>query len=181
MLRNKKPAWFQDWDANESGKSRLVMLSFRAAQDLQSASPLIAKLSRAFYQVAINWVIGVEIPLTVQIGPRFAVFHPVAIVVNPDTVFGADCTIRNSSTFGNRVDGSGVSSRSPRVGNGVEFGCNCVVIGDIEIGDGARIGAGAIVVKSVGPGQTVVGVAARALDQPVNPPIDQPVSLTSSS
>jgi putative colanic acid biosynthesis acetyltransferase WcaB len=165
MLRKRKGAWFQDWDANESGKSRLVMVSFRAAQDLQSSSPIVAKLSRALYQVAINWVIGVEIPLSVSIGPRFAVFHPVAIVVNPDVVFGSDCTIRNNSTFGNRPDSSGAQTRSPRIGNGVEFGCNCVVIGDIEIGDGARIGAGAIVVKSVGPAQTVIGVAARSLGE----------------
>lgn len=56
----------------------------------------------------------------------------------------------------------------PRVGNDVLLGCGCVLIGDIEIGDGAKIGANAVVTKSVPAGCTVVGIPARVVKDPLH-------------
>lgn len=49
----------------------------------------------------------------------------------------------------------------PKIGNDVFLGCGCVLLGDIEIGDGAVIGANAVVTKSVPAGCTAVGIPAR--------------------
>lgn len=54
----------------------------------------------------------------------------------------------------------------PRVGNNVLLGCGCVLLGGIEIGDGAIIGANAVVTSSVPAGCTVAGVPARIVKRP---------------
>lgn len=53
----------------------------------------------------------------------------------------------------------------PRIGNDVLLGAGCVLIGDIEVGDGAVVGANAVVTKSVPAGSTAVGVPARIIER----------------
>jgi serine O-acetyltransferase len=53
--------------------------------------------------------------------------------------------------------------RHPQLGRGVVVGSNACILGAIEIGDGARVGSGSVVIKAVPPGATVVGVPARVI------------------
>jgi serine O-acetyltransferase len=71
---------------------------------------------------------------------------------------GRDLTVIGSVTVGRRG-----GNRWPRLGDGVFLGVGCRVLGDVDIGDGARVGANAVVVHDVAPGTTVVGVPARPI------------------
>jgi serine O-acetyltransferase len=64
--------------------------------------------------------------------------------------------------------------RHPTVGNNVVIGAHAVILGPVEIGDNSRIGAGSVVVKSVPPGSTVVGVPGRVVKINGQP---QPIDL----
>jgi len=62
--------------------------------------------------------------------------------------------------------------RHPSIGNNVVMGTGAVALGAITIGDGARIGAGSVVIKSVPPGATVVGIPGRIAEDHRKPPTD---------
>ncbi len=64
------------------------------------------------------------------------------------------------------------TKRHPTVGNNVVIGTGAVALGAIAIGDGARIGSGSVVVKSVPPGATVVGIPGRIVEDPHEPLLD---------
>jgi putative colanic acid biosynthesis acetyltransferase WcaB len=156
----------QDWSANAgAGKSRTIMVLFRLAQRSGSLPGPLARAARLAYMVVTNWLLGVELPPSVEVGPGLRLIHPQAIVVNPGARIGAGCTLRNSVTIGNVVGRDGAESAPPVIGDGVEIGSGALVIGPIAIGDGARIGAGAVVVRDVPAGATAVGNPARLLDR----------------
>ena len=155
---------FQDWGANTGNpKGRLVMLLFRTAHLLRQN--LIAALLFFWYfilyRVMVEWFLGIELPWKTRIGPGFRVDHGQALVINDGTVFGANCTVRNSTTIGNKQLKDGTYSRAPRFGDRVDIGANAVIIGPISIGDDAVIGAGAVVVKDVPAKCVAVGNPAR--------------------
>ena len=159
---------FQDWSANEgAAKSKLIMLAFRQTHRwLSRPSRIWHPVAGAVYTVAVNWVLGVELPPETQIGPGLCLMHPQAIVVNRDVTIGAHCMIRASTTLGNKVDAKGVDLGSPVIGDGVEFGVGAIVIGPVTVGSGARVGAGAVVVRDVPTRAVVVGNPARPISQP---------------
>ena len=111
------------------------------------------------YRLLVEWFLSVEIPWRTVIGRRLRVFHGAGIVINDATVIGDDVSIRQGVTLGNARPGG----PCPVIGNRVELGASCIVIGGITIGDGARIGAGAVVTKDVPAGATAVGNPARIL------------------
>ena len=71
-----------------------------------------------------------------------------ALVVNDHTIIGKGCTLRHSTTIGHKSTGAG-GSDCPRIGDNVNIGPNCVILGAITIGDEVVIGAGSVVVKDV--------------------------------
>jgi putative colanic acid biosynthesis acetyltransferase WcaB len=73
-------------------------------------------------------------------------------VLNPQTVIGANCILRQSTTIGNKEP----DGKAPVIGNQVNIGANVCIIGDISIGDNVIIGAGSVVVKDI-PANCVVG------------------------
>ncbi len=111
------------------------------------------------YRIVVEWLLGVEIPWGTEIGRRLRVFHGVGIVINDRSVLGDDVVLRQNTTIGNKADGGGC----PLIGNRVQIGAGCIVIGDISIGDDSRLGAGSVVTKSVDPGMTMIGNPARPL------------------
>jgi serine O-acetyltransferase len=62
--------------------------------------------------------------------------------------------------------------RHPTLGNNVVIGAGAIVLGAISVGDGARIGSGSVVVKSVPPGATVVGIPGRVVEDRRRPLLD---------
>ena len=155
---------FQDWGANTGNpKGRLVMLLFRTAHLLRQ-NLIVALLFFWYfilYRVMVEWFLCIELPWKTRIGPGFRVDHGQALVINDGTVFGANCTVRNSTTIGNKQLKDGTYSRAPRFGDRVDIGANAVIIGPISIGDDAVIGAGAVVVKDVPAKCVAVGNPAR--------------------
>jgi serine O-acetyltransferase len=111
--------------------------------------------ARWLSQVA-RWLTGVEIHPGAVIGRRFFIDHGMGVVIGETTEIGNDVTFYHGVTMG------GVSlekgKRHPTLGNKVVVGAGAKVLGAIEIGDGSRIGANAVVVKSVPPESVVIGI-----------------------
>jgi putative colanic acid biosynthesis acetyltransferase WcaB len=158
---------FQDWTANAGGsESQLILLAFRQVARWRRGRhrPWHGPLT-ALYTVLVGWVLGVELPPGTVVGPGLRLLHPYAVVINADTRIGAACVIRGSTTLGNILRPDGTESGSPVIEDQVELGIGVIVIGEVRIGRGARVGAGAVVVKDVPSGSVAVGNPARVLER----------------
>lgn len=117
---------------------------------------------KAAYKVlakAVEVSTGISVPASCRIGPGFYIGHFGTIIVHPETVMGARCSIGQGVTFGTRGQGhSGV----PRLGDDVYVGAGAKVLGPVTLGDGASVGANAVVVKDVPAGHVAVGIPAKA-------------------
>lgn len=89
--------------------------------------------------------------------------HPFAIVINCGAVIGSNCNILQCVTVG--VSNSGAHPGVPTIGNRVFIGPGAVILGGVSIGDGAAIGANAVVTRPVKAGAVVVGVPARCVSR----------------
>ncbi|MPY93233.1 MAG: serine acetyltransferase [Acidimicrobiia bacterium] len=162
----------QDWDCNRgSTKSQVIMAAFRQAHRWQTPAPAgpVARVGVTAYKVLTTWLLGVELPPETVVGAELRLVHPQAIVVNGETRIGARCMLRASTTLGNVVGDDGVASASPALGDDVELGVGVIVIGPVAIGSGARVGAGAVVIRDVPPGAVAVGNPARVLAPKAKP------------
>jgi serine O-acetyltransferase len=106
---------------------------------------------------------GIEIHPGAQIGRRFFIDHGMGVVIGETAEVGNDCTIYHGVTLGGTSWNKG--KRHPTLGNGVVLGAGAKVLGPITIGDGARIGSNAVVVKDVPPGATAIGIPARIVEK----------------
>ena len=107
----------------------------------------------------VETITGISLPKSAAIGPGLKIWHFGNIFVHPDAVIGANCTLRQGVTIGNRREDGPV----PRLGDNVELGAYAQLLGDIKIGSGAKIGAMAVVLQSVPAGGVAVGNPARIL------------------
>ena len=108
-----------------------------------------------------RWLTGIEIHPGAQIGRRFFIDHGMGVVIGETAVIGDDCTLYHGVTLGGTSWQKG--KRHPTLGNDVVVGAGAKVLGPIEVGDHARIGSNAVVVKSVPANATVVGVPGRLI------------------
>jgi len=115
-------------------------------------------LYRLLYRRVRN-VYGIELPHTVQLGRRVVIEHQAGIVVHGHCIIGDDCIIRQGVTLGNRS--VHVPLAAPQLGKRVDVGAGAKILGDVSVGDGARIGANAVVLSSIPPAATAVGVPAQ--------------------
>jgi serine O-acetyltransferase len=93
-----------------------------------------------------------------EFGPGFVIIHPNGIVINGKARGGANVHVEHQVTIGD--DGEG---RCGSLGDDVYIGAGAKIIGPVTVGDGARIGANAVVVRDVEPLTTVVGIPAKAV------------------
>jgi serine O-acetyltransferase len=106
---------------------------------------------------------GIEIHPGATIGRRFFIDHGMGVVIGETAIIGDDVLMYHGVTLG----GTSLEQkkRHPTLGNGVLIGMGAKIIGDITIGDGARIGANAVVTRDVPPGATAVGIPAKVIKQ----------------
>ncbi|MEO6012422.1 MAG: serine O-acetyltransferase [Devosia sp.] len=116
-------------------------------------------------------VFQVDINPACRIGKGIMLDHATGFVAGETAVIGDNCSILQGVTLGGT--GKADEDRHPKIGNGVLIGAGAKVIGNIKIGDCARIGAGSVVIKEVPPRVTVVGVPARIVGEAGTP---QPAS-----
>ena len=96
-----------------------------------------------------------------KIGRRFFLDHGFG-VIGESAEIGDDVTIYQHVTLGGTNPTTGVGGkRHPTLRDGVVIGSGAQVLGPIEVGEGAKIGANSVVTKDVAPGSTVVGIPAR--------------------
>jgi serine O-acetyltransferase len=106
---------------------------------------------------------GIEIHPGASIGRRVFIDHGMGVVVGETAVIGDDCTIYQGVTLGGTSLYRG-AKRHPTLGRGVVIGAGAQVLGGFDVGDGAKIGSCAVVVKPVPAGATAVGNPARIIE-----------------
>ncbi len=104
----------------------------------------------------LNKVInGCVIGVRARFGPGFVLIHPIGVVINSAVSGGDNVRIESGVVIGDNHGGV------PHLGSDVFIGSGAKIIGRLSIGDGARIGANAVVLGNVSPGATAVGIPAR--------------------
>jgi serine O-acetyltransferase len=109
-----------------------------------------------------RWLTGIEIHPGATIGRRVFIDHGMGVVIGETAEVGDECTIYQGVTLGGTSLTRG-AKRHPTLGRGVIVGANSQVLGGFVVGDGARIGSSAVVVKPVPAGATAVGNPARII------------------
>jgi len=117
-------------------------------------------IARFISQIA-RFLTGIEIHPGAKIGQKLFIDHGMGIVIGETAEIGNNCTIYHGVTLGGT--GKHKTKRHPTVGNNVIIGCGAKVLGPIKIGNGSKIGAGAVVLKDVEKGATVVGIPATVV------------------
>ncbi len=122
----------------------------------------LATLGR-FVSHLTRFLTGIEIHPGAKLGRRLIIDHGMGVVIGETAEIGDDVYIYHQVTLGGTSSDGG--KRHPTVGNNVIIGAGAKVLGAISIGDGARIGANAVVVAPVPAGTTVVGIPARPVER----------------
>lgn len=111
------------------------------------------KLLARIYSNWIRAVTGIEIHPAAKIGRRFFIDHGMGVVIGATAIVGDDVMLYHDVTLGAR--GISKGKRHPTIGNNVVIGAGARVLGDIKVGDGAKISANMVVTKDV-PAKTLV-------------------------
>lgn len=119
-------------------------------------------IARLISQVA-RFFTGIEIHPGAKIGRGIFIDHGMGVVIGETTEIGDNVTIYQGVTLGGT--GKEKGKRHPTIGNNVIIAAGAKVLGSITVGDYAKIGAGAVVIKPVPPYSTVVGVPGRIVVQ----------------
>ncbi|MEI7444359.1 MAG: serine O-acetyltransferase [Burkholderiales bacterium] len=109
---------------------------------------------------------GIEIHPGATIGRRVFIDHGMGVVIGETAEVGDDCTIYQGVTLGGTSLTRG-AKRHPTLERGVVIGAGAKVLGGFTVGEGARVGSNSVVVKTVPPGATAVGIPARIVGDDV--------------
>lgn len=109
-----------------------------------------------------RWITGIEIHPGAVIGRRVFIDHGMGVVIGETAEIGDDCTLYQGVTLG----GTSLQhvKRHPTLGCGVVVSAGAKVLGGFTVGDGAKIGSNAVVLKAVPAGATAVGIPARIIE-----------------
>src|ERR1700733_12166792 len=141
-----------------------AILMHRLAHSLYEAD--IPILPRFVSQIS-RFLTGIEIHPGAKIGKRFFIDHGMGVVIGETAKIGDDVTIYHDVTLGGTSFEKGI--RHPQIGNNVIIGAGAQLLGPIHVGNNARIGSNAVVVKDVPEGVTMVGVPAHPIEPKVEP------------
>lgn len=118
----------------------------------------------AYFQNQISVSFGVDIHPAASIGCGIMLDHATGIVIGETAIVENDVSILQSVTLGGTGKTSG--DRHPKIREGVMIGAGAKILGNIEVGRGAKIGAGSVVLQPVPPHTTAAGVPARIVGRP---------------
>jgi serine O-acetyltransferase len=113
-----------------------------------------------------RFLTGIEIHPGATVGRRVFIDHGMGVVIGETAEIGDDCTIYQGVTLGGTSLVRG-SKRHPTLEAGVVVGAGAKVLGGFTVGAGARVGSNSVVVKTVPPGATAVGIPARIIGDDV--------------
>ena len=143
--------------------SRSLLASLRSYQYWKSRGALgwllskIAVMRHRFWSI----VTGCDLPINTQIDGGLLMPHPNGIVIHPMCKIGPNCIIFQQVTLGS--NGSGIRTGVPTLGGHVDIGAGAKILGPINIGDNAVIGANAVVLTDVPANAVAIGIPARVL------------------
>ncbi|MFN4148233.1 MAG: serine O-acetyltransferase [Rhodocyclaceae bacterium] len=134
---------------------------------------LLHRLSHWLWSHGLRWLArllshftrfltGIEIHPGAKIGRRVFIDHGMGVVIGETAEIGDDCTLYHGVTLGGTSWNKG--KRHPTLQRGVVIGAGAKVLGPITIGEGAKIGSNAVVVREVPAGATAVGIPARIIE-----------------
>lgn len=135
---------------------------------------VIHRLAHTLWTMRLKWLArftahvargltGIEIHPGATIGRRCFIDHGMGVVVGETAEIGDDCTLYHGVTLGGTSWKAG--KRHPTLGKGVVAGAGAKILGPILVGDGARVGSNAVVVRDVPPGATAIGIPARIVEK----------------
>jgi len=128
-----------------------AVVLFRLSQSASRLSPLLG----AIVKYLGHAITGTDIATKASIGPGLRLPHPVGVVIGAESHLGSRCTIMQGVTLG------AAQGQSPKLGDHVFVGPGAKVIGGVEIGSYASIGANAVVIKDVPAHRFAAGIPAE--------------------
>ena len=117
-----------------------------------------------FFQNRVSVKFGVDIHPAARLGRGIMLDHATGLVVGETAVVGDNVSILQSVTLGGTGKEDG--DRHPKIGNGVLISAGAKILGNIRVGEGAKVGAGRVVLEEVPPHTTVAGVPAKVVGRP---------------
>jgi serine O-acetyltransferase len=111
-------------------------------------------------------ITGIEIHPGAQVGRRVFIDHGFGVVIGETAIVGDDCTIYQGVTLGGTTLNSG-SKRHPTLARGVIVGAGAKVLGSFTVGEFAKVGSNAVLLKEVPPGATAVGNPAHIVEKSI--------------
>ncbi|MCR5541497.1 MAG: serine O-acetyltransferase [Ruminococcus sp.] len=119
-------------------------------------------IARLISQTA-RFLTGIEIHPGAKIGKGLLIDHGAGVVIGETAEIGDNCLLYQGCTLGGT--GKDQGKRHPTLGNNVMVGCGAKVLGPFKVGDNSKIAANAVVLESVPPNCTAVGVPAKVVKQ----------------
>jgi len=156
-------------------QTMLFFKGFQAVQAYRITHQLWVQGRRSLavaLQNRISEIFHVDIHPAARVGRGILVDHATGVVIGETAVVGDNVSILHGVTLGGSGTGKGV--RHPRIGHGVLLGAGVCVLGPVSVGDGAKIGAGSVVVTNIPDHSVAVGVPARVVRGPK--PSQEPVA-----
>ena len=116
-----------------------------------------------FFQNRASQVFGVDIHPAVRMGSGIMCDHGTGLVIGETSVLGNNISLLHGVTLGG--SGKEEGDRHPKIHDGVMIGAHASILGNVAVGECARVGAGSVVTSSVPAHATVVGVPARVVGE----------------
>lgn len=156
----------RDAACNEYSRPLLYLKGFQALQAYRAAHYYWGKERHQlalFLQGRISDVFAVDIHPAAKIGKAILIDHATSVVIGETAVIEDNVSMLHEVTLGGT--GKDTGDRHPKVRSGVLISAGAKLLGNVEIGEGAKIGSNAVVLQDVPPHTTVVGVPAEPIGQ----------------